>query len=536
MNDRVPHTDDELLSAYFDGEATPEERARVEALQKWFPAIDAELESYSELSQLLKSLPRETAPAEIRAAAVQAAERSTLLAAETKPRRSWRYLREVAFCLASAAAGILVTVAWQRGATEQTRGPALTVTAPAKPGSMAEHAVDFRARSENDRQPTRFAVHSGDDFDSLNGVNPRGDLSRLTESTRPTSSNGSVPAPTPMGTAAFAPAASALDRESGIEAIQNPVNASIPLGDVVNFFADVPENRIANFEVYYDNAERGANSFQEILLKNGVKVAPELDDKIVSKSGENAENFGNLKKQRDSKVPALYVDAPTEPVAISLEELSQQSGLIGVRLRPTLELPIEVQRNAQPGNQTQPVDVSKLLMAYNENLRYELLNDLDGDAVSAVDAVKQEPGKSMAQGMSQKEAKDRYNTSRSGSNRNADRRANLAQQQEAITPLQVQQSMESNSLRLSLPTANSVSRGYNIEAKPANQALLAETQRAKLDDNQLQRRMTNPYGNAVNVRMLVVFQETEQAAAATNPAAPPTSGPASVKHAAPAPK
>ena len=64
MNPQVP-VSDELLSAYFDGEASPEERAAVEQLLDGSVASRRELDEIAQLSALLHSFPREAAPVEL---------------------------------------------------------------------------------------------------------------------------------------------------------------------------------------------------------------------------------------------------------------------------------------------------------------------------------------------------------------------------------------------------------------------------------------------------------------------------------------
>lgn len=59
MNQPVP---DELISAYFDGEVTPDERQRIEALLESSIEVRQLLDDTSKLSALLHSFPREAAP------------------------------------------------------------------------------------------------------------------------------------------------------------------------------------------------------------------------------------------------------------------------------------------------------------------------------------------------------------------------------------------------------------------------------------------------------------------------------------------
>ncbi|MGH3449450.1 MAG: anti-sigma factor family protein, partial [Haloechinothrix sp.] len=84
MTDHRPSNDD-LLSAYFDGETTPDERA--EAERRLHASTDArrELNEIGEVSQLLRSLPHEGLPRDFAAQVLARAEREMLLAAPAPP-------------------------------------------------------------------------------------------------------------------------------------------------------------------------------------------------------------------------------------------------------------------------------------------------------------------------------------------------------------------------------------------------------------------------------------------------------------------
>lgn len=69
----------ELLSAWCDGELSLEEQARVEQLLQESPAARREAEEIAQLSSLLKSLPRESAPPELISATLRRCEREMLL-------------------------------------------------------------------------------------------------------------------------------------------------------------------------------------------------------------------------------------------------------------------------------------------------------------------------------------------------------------------------------------------------------------------------------------------------------------------------
>ena len=77
MKHDQPHS--ELLSAYFDGETTPQESAEAQRLQAASADARRELADFAQLSQLLRNQPRDSLPGEFAAAVMQQAERSMLL-------------------------------------------------------------------------------------------------------------------------------------------------------------------------------------------------------------------------------------------------------------------------------------------------------------------------------------------------------------------------------------------------------------------------------------------------------------------------
>ena len=104
MNQPVP---DELISAYFDGEVTPDERSQVEQWLDAMPELRQQLDDTSKLSALLHSFPRETAPSEL-ATIVQRKIASVVQAPSVSPSTNSRSLRRewTAF-----GVGILATMA-----------------------------------------------------------------------------------------------------------------------------------------------------------------------------------------------------------------------------------------------------------------------------------------------------------------------------------------------------------------------------------------------------------------------------------------
>src|SRR5687767_15084530 len=84
-----PDFDDELVSAYLDGELASEELALVEERLRTNPRARRLLEEMRELSAAFKSLPRETLGRDLRDA-VRAETDDDALAGQVTPARDWR--------------------------------------------------------------------------------------------------------------------------------------------------------------------------------------------------------------------------------------------------------------------------------------------------------------------------------------------------------------------------------------------------------------------------------------------------------------
>ena len=114
MTDMNPHESnerpvtDERLSAYFDGEASPEERVAIESLLDDSLAARRELDELSQLSALLHSFPRESAPVELVANVQRQTDQMPLAAQAVTPAVPARSLRRE---WTAAISGAVVTAA-----------------------------------------------------------------------------------------------------------------------------------------------------------------------------------------------------------------------------------------------------------------------------------------------------------------------------------------------------------------------------------------------------------------------------------------
>ncbi len=97
----------EQLSAYFDNQLPLDERALVEQELASSAEMRKELEEYRQVSGILQSLPRTSAPIELRTSVLRAIERESLLpvADTARPRRLGRLVTAVSAACALAAIG-----------------------------------------------------------------------------------------------------------------------------------------------------------------------------------------------------------------------------------------------------------------------------------------------------------------------------------------------------------------------------------------------------------------------------------------------
>lgn len=99
---------DDQLSAYFDDELTLEERAVVEQELAASPELRAELNSYRQMSELLRKMPQAQAPVELFPSIMRGIERETLLPAPEATTRKLRFRHLIAIAACSLVAAVAV--------------------------------------------------------------------------------------------------------------------------------------------------------------------------------------------------------------------------------------------------------------------------------------------------------------------------------------------------------------------------------------------------------------------------------------------
>ncbi len=152
---------DELLSAYLDGEVTPEERAAVERRLEQSPGMRETLEELSEVGDLIRKLPRAKAPVDLServVAAIGAKPLASGSAAATQ-RRLWRSWPLLAAGTVLAAGIAVVVLLPNQQANVATNDFALTPEPKAAPVIM-EEALDRKLVATDSDGVTRLPTEA----------------------------------------------------------------------------------------------------------------------------------------------------------------------------------------------------------------------------------------------------------------------------------------------------------------------------------------------------------------------------------------
>ena len=370
MNPQVP-VSDELLSAYFDGEASPEERAIVEQLLDGSVASRCELDEIAQLSALLHSFPREAAPVEL-ASRVQG-ETDLLPLAEQKavasiaPVRSLR--REwMAACLGAVATAVALL---------------LMVNLVDRPASH------LQALREND-SATKLALATTatpgmedrlSEKGSLTAEALKRDLARLDDATQKQEMSGDDAAvaanqPSPA-TAAMRrrslsvqdevrsegqnsfdenakskPLAGLANNSVATDNLVPPVYfnnsdflSGLRVGEVYQFVPQVadPESNVAVVELAVLDIERGADQVQVLLSRNSIRP------RQSSQAGQagQTERFAKPQSSKPGEpsnsndIVVVYSVGPGEHLAKALEDMSRQPELfLSWATQPPVQLPV----------------------------------------------------------------------------------------------------------------------------------------------------------------------------------------------------
>ena len=331
----------ELLSAWLDGEASDEERRRVEEMLRSDEAR-AELGELRRLSELVRALPRRTAPPELASAILRGAERAMLLEQPVPVRRSRRAAwLAIAGGLAATAAAVLLmsgllTRQGEYGPTDLAYGTRSAEEADKPAGG----GFGAGATADTDASPPRAMARAESGAERTLGPAEADEAP------------GAARRVTAAGEASDA-------RPSDIELaeLDAPVEApSVPLGaplDVQNWsqvevgqvvrLLESTGDRVAVVECTVVDVNKTVDSFQFLCAQNSItpvnaaqsKPDRQLEDRNIDRMG--------------GEELAVYVEATPEQMAATLARLNMDDAFREILVqRPVAPETVEVAYADEP--------------------------------------------------------------------------------------------------------------------------------------------------------------------------------------------
>lgn len=431
MNLQVP---DELISAYFDGEVTPDERAEVERLLEASPEFRQQLDETSKLSALLHSCPRESAPRDLTANVQKRIQAATLPIPSSIPSSvpgSWR--REwTAFGagILATMASLLVFVVFNQSVMVHTPEPArnlelatrMKVAAPdAEPENLRRFSkVTLRDKSLEDgialpptnhpAQPLNERSHdapevasSTNDFGAKRLAIVRDNSPPLSRAADP---QQAMVADTHLESEQRNQADLVMEQPAPLMNTIQPQSQenflwSLANGDVVVSKIADPSNTVAVVDLTVVDIERGAEELKVLLQKRSVQQINEGDDAYARKRHESQE----LAEQRKSKdqvskeasanldeLQVFYVRAPGDQLAETIDDLVKNHPDIyrNWTPQPPIELPLSASalvenKSRRADANTSPPATTTLNFDQSESI--ELPKEVNNEADIAVNVL-----------------------------------------------------------------------------------------------------------------------------------------------------
>ena len=389
MNLQVP---DELISAYFDGEVTPDERAEVERLLESSTELRQQLDETSKLSAFLHSFPRESAPRDLTANVQKRVEAATLPTSTplSSPQlKNWR--REwTAF-----GAGILATMASLLAMMTLYESP-LFPKSDQNRESQRTAQTTYPLQQVEPESLGRFTKMVLNDAPAEDQVAlkrmeaPARPLSGATSTLNELAMDSTLPAQEASGVEAKeklnyvgkpSPAVGVL-ADSGAEKElpetnffnennQGDLNAnsiqsqtqddflwSISNGDVVVSKIADPSNTVAVVDLTVVDIDRGADQLKVLLQKRSVQQVNESNGSPTRRRLENmplADQKKSLEKSdtpetaRSDEFEVFYVRAPGDQLASMIDDLMKNHPDLyrDWTPQPPIELPVPATSTAE---------------------------------------------------------------------------------------------------------------------------------------------------------------------------------------------
>jgi len=328
---------DDLLSAYLDGELSPEEQSAAEQLLQRSVQARRELDELRAISELLQSLPNESAPHELAPSILNRAERETLLSAVeplagSAPRGRWWF---TAGLVATVAAVMMITISLSEHREDSPNMPSVAESSRPKT-SKADSLVAIDENSKlltgadvaETRQQTEI---DGSRDGTANSVSGSSSVNAAPPSNHKPSKE--VPS-TASADETLQPPAREFDPLTPASPINRADLKNAQRGDVFPYF-DSSGSGIMTYTVTVVDVKRGVDSLQVLLQKHD--IPPQ------SSGGLSDENFDDDKQaERQLKNPktgdahqliavAVYVQTTSVQFASVLQDLRENELLADLR-------------------------------------------------------------------------------------------------------------------------------------------------------------------------------------------------------------
>ena len=372
-----PQSSDELISAYFDGEVSPEERAAVERLLSENDDAQRELNETARLSALLHSFPRESAPADLAGKILQQTSQLEIprVAQVHALRNVWREARAALISAISTAAVLIVI--WNVFDVPNEGRPVAQMTPKVAPSAAVESppaSPPLMADSVSEQH--RFEIAKSDPMDSPTADKEGPAPGPTVASQADASVAGSFPAQKPgiarkmavnpaSAAPASSPASAQLPEVSPREAAAIAA-ADAPIVDVEELDTDVklsndrfleglqagkvlryvpqpadPANNVAVVDLQVVDVDRGLTEIQVMLQKHSIrKIA---DD--TNRDGKTRQQTKDTKESESDELVFIYAFAPGERLAHALQDVTLHPDLFP---KWTPSQPLQIAANLAP--------------------------------------------------------------------------------------------------------------------------------------------------------------------------------------------
>jgi hypothetical protein len=360
MNPQVP---DELISAYFDGEASPEERAVVERLLASSDDAQRELSETAKLSALLHSFPRESAPAELMGNVLRQTEQmsapvqASTVAAPVLVRNVWRDWKAGFVGAAVTATAMGLVIALSSPSAEHAEKHVAMGTVASDPASVStleskqdrpvaamddqsgDLDLDVKARSAGTELAEAEAIHPAGQpgpSPSARMMAPRAMGAAMLKSQSPAVASGLVvdAATLPAPVTDTAPAEEPSMALNELGQTNDEFLQSVSKGEVVKLMPKVadPNSNVAVVYLEVVDINRSADQIQVLLKKNS--IAP----RSFKKDGEASPD----------DLVVIYLEAPGEKLANTLKDVDRHRDLF-VKWSP--QAPLQLAANGDEATQ-----------------------------------------------------------------------------------------------------------------------------------------------------------------------------------------